>query len=335
MERFIAIDGVCAWPNMTRLDDDELVVAIYNRPVHGRWHGDVEAWGSSDGGRTWAQRGTAAPGEPPGNRMNVAGGRAANGDLVVIASGWTPVLAPGTDDPQFAFQKREVLDARVCRSADGGHSWERVDSVELPDADQRWFIPFGDIVQGDNMLGVSFYSSPPNGGSNTAWFVRSQDDGHTWSDATVIAADDYNETDLLFLGDGCWLAACRTFKDGHLDLFASEDDGRSWVCRGPLSLPRQHPAHLTHLSDGRLLVTYGLRNEGLHGVAARLSPDAGKTWQPPQILVQLDEPTDCGYPSSAQLSDGTIVTAYYSKRTNQHERYHMGVVRWTAADIVA
>ena len=44
-ERFIAVDNVCAWPNLTRLDD-ELVVAIYNQPVHGRWHGDIDIWGS-------------------------------------------------------------------------------------------------------------------------------------------------------------------------------------------------------------------------------------------------------------------------------------------------
>ena len=151
----------------------------------------------------------------------------------------------------------------------------------------------------------------------------------------MIAAADYNETDLIFLGDGQWLAACRTLTDGHLELFASQDDGRTWTQSGPLSLPRQHPAHMTHLADGRLLITYGLRNLGLHGVAARLSCDAGATWSSPQILVHLDEPTDCGYPSSTQLADGTIVTAYYSKRTNQHERYHMGVVRWNAADIEA
>lgn len=333
MDRFIAIDGVCAWPNMTSLENDDLVVAIYNRPVHGRWHGDVEVWGSDDGGCSWAQRGTAAPGEPPGNRMNVAAGRAANGDLIVIASGWTPVLAPGTDDPQFAFQQRSVLDPRVCRSADGGRTWERADTVDLPEAGQRWYIPFGDVVAGDEGLAVAFYSSPPEGGTNTAWFVRSTDDGRTWGDASVIATDDYNETDLLFLGHGRWLAACRTFADGHVDLFASEDEGRSWTARGPVSLPRQHPPHLTRLKDGRLLLTYGLRNEGLHGVAARLSEDEGVTWQAARILVHLEEPTDCGYPSSSQLADGTIVTAYYSRRIPQHERYHMGIVRWTAAEL--
>ena len=55
-ERFIAVDNVCAWPNLTRLDDDELVVAIYKQPVHGRWYGDGEIWGSDDGGRLWQRR---------------------------------------------------------------------------------------------------------------------------------------------------------------------------------------------------------------------------------------------------------------------------------------
>lgn len=335
MERFIAIDDVCAWPNMTRLDDDELVVAIYNRPVHGRWYGDVEVWGSDDGGERWSQRGTAAPGEPPGNRMNVASGRAANGDLLVIASGWTPVLEPGAEDPQFDFRERTALDPRVCRSGDGGRSWQRSDTVEVPDVDQRWMIPFGDIIQADGHLAVSFYSSPPDGGANTAWVVRSFDDGRSWGDASIIGAHDYNETDLLRLPSGRWLAACRTMADGHLELFASDDAGRSWNRGGPVSLPGQHPPHLAQLADGRLLLTYGLRNKGLFGVAVRFSEDDGETWQAPKILVQLDEPTDCGYPSSSQLQDGRIVTAYYTRQIRQHNRYHMGIVRWSVTDLQA
>ena len=41
-ERYIAVDNVCAWPNLTRLDDGTILAAIYNRPVHGRWHGTQE-----------------------------------------------------------------------------------------------------------------------------------------------------------------------------------------------------------------------------------------------------------------------------------------------------
>jgi len=82
------------------------------------------------------------------------------------------------------------------------------------------------------------------------------------------------------------------------------------------------------LADGRLLLSYGLRNDGLHGVAVRISADDGQTWLAPRVLVDLDLPVDCGYPSSAQIADGTIVTAYYAKQVTAHMRYHMGVVRW-------
>ena len=37
---------------------------------------------------------------------------------------------------------------------------------------------------------------------------------------------------------------------------------------------------------------------------------------------------DGSYPSSVQLADGTIVTAYYCQRIATHQRYHMGVVFW-------
>lgn len=330
-ERYVAIDNVCAWPNVTTLDDGTLAVAIYNRPVHGRWHGDVEVWGSQDG-RLWGQRGTAAAGEPPGNRMNVAAGKAGDGHLVVIASGWTPVLPPGASQDGFEFAVRSVLPPRVCRSADGGRTWERADSVRAPRGDE-WFIPFGDVTPGPAGLAVPFYSARPatSRAANTAWFFRSSDEGRTWGDASVIAADDYNETDILHLDAGRWLAACRTLGDGHVELFASDDDGRGWERRGPLTLPRQHPPHLTRLADGRILLTFGIRNEGLYGIGARFSHDDGVTWGAPRLLVALDDASDGGYPSSAQLPDGTIATAYYANRVAAHRRYHMGVALWSAS----
>jgi hypothetical protein len=45
--------------------------------------------------------------------------------------------------------------------------------------------------------------------------------------------------------------------------------------------------------------------------------------------VALDEEFDGGYPSSVENDYGTIVTAYYSVGVSMHQRYHMGVVRWT------
>ena len=331
-ERYIAADSVCAWPNLTRLDDGTVLAAIYNQPVHGRWHGDVECWASTDDGRLWQRRSVAAPGEPPGNRMNVAAGRDAAGVCIVIASGWTPVLEPGDAGEGFESQERAVLPALVCRSEDGGHTWSREGTVALPDAAAPVPIPFGDVVEGEGGLLAATMYSWQDRQKNTCWFYTSQDGGRTWAPRSVIGADDYNETDILWLGADRWLAASRTVRDGHLVLFRSEDDGVSWDEAGPLTLPRQHPGHLLRLADGRILLVYGIRNPGLWGVGARLSADEGTTWGAPRLLVDFGDATDGGYPSSAQCADGTIVTAYYANRVPAHRRYHMGVVRWQAEE---
>ena len=60
--------------------------------------------------------------------------------------------------------------------------------------------------------------------------------------------------------------------------------------------------------------------------------DEGDSWSAPRLLLSYEGATDGGYPSSSQREDGTIVTVYYSNRIPNHHRYHMGVVRWQAAE---
>jgi hypothetical protein len=201
-----------------------------------------------------------------------------------------------------------------------------------PSGAESTLVPFGDIVRSpDGTLGASCYSHAA--GLNTAHFVQSENDGRTWSGPrALIGAEDYNETALLCLDEARWLAACRTRRDGHLELFASQDAGATWSAQGTLTLPAQHPGHLTRLHDGRVLLVYGLRNRGLRGVGARWSQDEGRTWEDPVVLVDLQDAADVGYPSSVQVADGTIVTAYYCDRIPAHQRYHMGVVLWQAGD---
>ena len=327
-ERYVAIDNVCAWPNLTLLADGSIAAAIYNQPVHGRWYGDVECWASTDGGRLWTRRSVPARGEPPGNRMNVAAGRTAAGTYVVLASGWSPVLEPG-DESHSTPPEDGVLRALVCRSDDHGHQWTCDGTFVLPDESTPAPVPFGDVVDGDaGLLATSAYHRF-RPGRRIAYFYVSTDGGASWRPRARIGADDCSETALLHLGSGEWLAACRTLRDAHLRLFRSRDDGLTWGDEGPLTLPRQHPAHLLRLADGRILLVYGMRNQGLYGIGARLSPDDGATWGPPRLLVGLDDATDGGYPSSVQMPDGTIVTAYYANRIACHRRYHMGVLRWS------
>ena len=41
-EHYVAVDNVCAWPNLTMLPNGEIAAALYNRPSHGFGCGDVE-----------------------------------------------------------------------------------------------------------------------------------------------------------------------------------------------------------------------------------------------------------------------------------------------------
>ena len=200
--------------------------------------------------------------------------------------------------------------------------------------------PFGDIVRlPGGRLAASGYSATDeyavDESGDSAWIYFSDDDGRTWGDAGLIG-DGYNETDLLVLGDGKLLAAGRTNRTAETAIFASNDGGQSWTCRGPVTPSRHMPAHLLWLRDESILLTYGVRLRGMLGVYASISRDEGITWDDPRVLFNTaayrsdtsSKGTDGGYPSSVELADGTILTAYYCQHIPMHQRYHLGVVLW-------
>jgi hypothetical protein len=338
IDRFIGIDNVCAFPNLTLLGNDTIVATIFNQPSHGLFEGDAECWASTDGGRFWYYRGTPARHERGTNRMNVAAGLAHNGDLIVFVAGWGYA-------PDFRSTPLETL---VCRSKDGGYTWKISESkIPIPEG-FACFGPYGDIITcaGDKLAvpfcGVKVKSHPSETkvlfdkiyiqGSDTAYILFSNDDGYTWGPEKVVLAQACNETSLLHLERGRWLAASRTADNvACLKYFVSEDNGKTWNSKGALTKARQHPPHFLYLADGRIVISYGDRTGLGRGIRIRVSRDQGRTWEPEQELVSLNSPDctyDCGYPSAVQLSDGTIVTAYYADRIDSHQRYHMGVVRW-------
>ncbi len=320
----VAVDRVCAWPNLTLLQDGAVVATIFNQPSHGSVPGDVECWASTDGGRSWRKRGTPAAHEPDTNRMNVAAGLARNGDLMVISSGWSNRYAPGRKGAPF---RQGILEPWVCRSADGGRTWS-VDRQAFPAKGPRGgaCIPFGDILPGnDGMLRAAIYEVIDLR-DDRVYVFRSPDDGKTWGQPAALDPDHYrNETALVHLGGGRWLAAART---SELQLYASEDDGRTWQARGPVTASSQHPGHVVRLRDGRLLLSYGNRTAD-RGVDVRFSRDEGQTWGEPVRVADFQ--ADGGYPSSVQLPDRQVLTAFYASKTAHHAGYHMGVVIWDPA----
>ena len=232
----------------------------------------------------------------------------------------------------------------MSHSADGARTWtidKRAFPNEAPNGGTP--IPFGDILPGrDGALRVAVYTWP----KQRVYIYRSDDGGKTWRSPVALHEDSLRtETALCHLGDGKWLAAARTHMrcekgpnspyglDMHLELYASDDDAKTWQARGPICKhPMHHPAHFLRLGDGRVIFSYGNRaGDGTPGrkgnaVEVLISYDEGKTWSEPLRVVDWDG--DGGYPSSVESPDGRVLTAYYAQSVEGHEGYHMGVVKW-------
>lgn len=334
--RVVARD-VCAWPAMTRLPDGTLLVANYNQPSHGRMIGDVDTWASTDGGRTWEKRAPGAPHDPGSlsNRMNVAFGALPSGEVMLVASGWS--LKPDTVRPE-GYEIDRILRPWVSRSVDGGRTWTiaRESFPELSPAGGAQ-IPFGPVQAGSKGdLLVPVYDAITDEKTGKAswsrvYVYRSSDNGHTWGDPVPLDPETrLNETALLYVGAGRWLAFARST---HLTAYESEDDGRTWSRLGPVTDRSCYPANAIVLADGRILFSYSNRTAGDPRIEAKISKDGGRTWsQPIRIVDVLAEPggglEDMGYPSSVQVAGNRVLTAFYAKRTQLYNGYQLAVAEW-------
>ena len=329
VEFSVAVDDKGNWPNLMLLPNGEVLATFYNHPSHGFGCGDVELWVSSDDGQAWQFRSQVSDhsDNPEHCRMNHAFGRAAQGELLVLVSGWSE------------GRKLPILPVQVCISPDDGRTWHR-HQLDLRD------IPFGNIILApDRRLVCAMYNVNPR---RACILYESTDNGRTWSPGPMLGeAQTTSETALLRCRNGKWLAAARSATAPHLYLYSSDDEGRTWSDPRDAPLPG-FPADLIELADGAILLTAGQRDSDppCSGITACLSNDGGETWSPYRTLISVNWKSDHGYPSNVQLPDGTVLTAYYwggragegkySGRTDLpdnrglpwYPRYHMGVMRW-------
>jgi len=333
---YVGIDNKGLWPNLTQLKNGHIAAAVYNHPSHGYGdNSDVELWISEDKGINWTFRSkiSSHPEEPQGIRMNHAVGLNADGHLVALISGYQQ------------RQKLPMLKLQRCISKDHGKTWDR----KLLNLN---VVPHGDIFKlpAGRLVCPAYYKLGDHPKRRRAIVIFSDDGGKTWGNEQ-LTAEDVSESHLLRRLDGTWLAvgrtSCRDRMDGALPhgsgeiLIRSKDEGKTWSKPKLISPQGQENAHLLELADGRLLCSFTSRIPGLFGVVMRMSSDGGKTWSIPVVLISSPardwHKIDCGYPSSVQLTDESILTAYYfgPKRPEWaahslpwHQRYHMGVAKW-------
>lgn len=124
-----------------------------------------------------------------------------------------------------------------------------------------------------------------------------------------------NEPNILELPDGRLICHTRAENDNLFTTYQcfSSDKGKTWTpLERLLDETGGAPPHLFLHSSGVLICTYG-RRKYPYGIMAMLSTDYGKTWEKDVMLYEskLDE-DDLGYPSTIELSDGTLLTTFYA-----------------------
>lgn len=196
----------------------------------------------------------------------------------------------------------------MIRSEDGGKTWSGkyptiVNSPHGPIqlADGRLIYAGKELWTGQKRVGVS----------------ESLDDGKTWKWLSQIPTregddpSDYHELHAVELADKRIIVQIRNHnaQNSRETLQCeSSDGGRTWT--QPVSIGVWGlPSHLLRLRDGRILMTYGYRRSP-YGNQARLSED-GRRWSEPLTVSDDGASGDLGYPSTVQLSDGTMVSIWY------------------------
>lgn len=198
-------------------------------------------------------------------------------------------------------ERRADVGHWLLRSTDGGRTW----SARLP---APGYCPHGPIALRDGRV---FYAAA-DGRKAAAWV--SEDDGLSWRHLADLPTR-AGELHAVEAADGTLLVHVRDKVAGpgggtvqRTLQTESRDGGRTWSAARFVA--HGYPSHLLRLGDGTLVCTYGSRTPPL-GIRFRVSRDHGSSWSAEQFLT-TDAPTwDLGYPSTAELRDGRLLTIWY------------------------
>ena len=334
------------WPTVCRRANGELLVVFSgDRDQHVCPWGKVQLIRSADDGKTWSAPVTIQNGLLDDRDA----GLIELGDGTLLLNWFTSTafyalnLNDESKDPKSRavraeylrhYEKlprhlvREALGFWTARSADGGKTWSK--PVRTPGT-----LPHGRTELRDGrILAITrrfaseglFLKDEP-GFDQIGHHIlceESSDGGRSWKaiadlqPADGVSLVDLHEPHLAELPDGRLVAQARWHKNPMpgsegmgLVQAESSDGGRTWSKLTPTKIVG-FPPHLLVLKDGRLITVYAKRIDGICGEYACVSTDGGRTWDVEhELLLHPFDNGDLGYPSSAQLADGSILTVYY------------------------
>jgi hypothetical protein len=284
-----------------------------------------------DGGLSWEIEGF--PGNRPGNRGLSADEHMNEG--LWLAEVLDGENAPGKllGDINFSHPDFALLCARTGLQAgtsslfyvsyDRCRSW--LGPYRLPMFEQTAVAARTDyIVEAQDRCLLFLTANKRDGNEGRVFCARTHDRGRTFDFVSFIGDELADGTAFsimpasLKLTDGRILCALRCRGNNRstwIDLYVSQDNAQTWhyVTRPVdfgLDSRNGNPPTLSQLPDGRLLLVYGNRTPP-YTIAAKLSDDAGQTWEDEICLRGNGGGPDMGYPRTAVLPDGKVVTVYY------------------------
>ena len=313
------------WPTLARRKNGQmLLVCSGGRESHVCPFGRVELMRSDDGGRSWSWPQTLIDSAIDDRDAGVL--ETPRGSLLVTTftslAFEQPTYFAKADKQQVArwsaardrlpeATRKKMLGEWIIRSTDGGQSWSAPSRCGINS-------PHGPIALADGCLlyaGKELYQ-----GTGRIGAALSVDDGVSWKWSGTIPTrpgDDhrqYHELHAVEAAPGKLIAHIRNHNPrdaGETLQSESADGGRTWSTPHDIGVWGL-PSHLLKLADGRLLMSYGHRRKPF-GNQLRISDDAGANWSEPIGLSEDGIGGDLGYPSTVQLDNGHLVTAWYEK----------------------
>ena len=330
-----------AWGSIAKLTDGTIAAAC---SAGRNWHidafGKTFLWLSKDEGETWScpiivndtwmdDRDVGLTALPNGGLM-----------LTWFTTGFEllderdnsikQAMSEGEYELMKAYQKTcienpDVVRGRYCRvSHDGGLTWSEPRPTPCSS-------PHGPTVMNDGSL--LYFGRAAK--ATEAW--RSTDEGKTWEFLGAVPVPEgwsmrnFFEPHALQLPNGRIVGIIRfentipeQFEKYYaLSMFAtySDDGGKTWSVPENLGY-HGAPPHLMLHSSGALICAYGRRDDGTRwydlSERALVSWDNGETWAEDLTIFGDGPDWDLGYPSSVELSDGSILTAYYQKYQDEN-----------------
>lgn len=200
----------------------------------------------------------------------------------------------------------------ILKSRDNGITWQK--KARLVSTDPGWNCSAKVKEMPDGSWLLPVYRSGPSG--KTAWggVIPSYDKGVTWGKAVSIG-EDANlmlaaETEVVLLKDRTLFASLRGDRSiVNMHYGMSNDFGKSWSPVHDIGFVGHAPS-LTRLTSGEILLSYrayGDKNGYYTGL--RISRNEAKTWEGPYLIDEVPG----AYPSTVELSDGSILAIYYGE----------------------